>query len=111
MKDNCLLWEFMEDSMTPITIIFEKVKANMERSRFTYRFVGNNGFLVGHEGLGLTLLSHVNRGHLTWNRCALRPTSYSASTTIEDLLSDKLRFAVSAHNLGFYGNFFVINAG
>lgn len=111
MKDNFLLWESIEHSSTLVATVLDTVKVNMERSPASYNFVNRETVLRGHEGLGLTLLEFINRGHLNGNQAALRPTSYTASTTIDALLTDKVKFAVVAHNLGFYRNFFVINAG
>ena len=111
MKENYLLWEFTEEPQTELITVLQRVKQDMERSPFAYRFVRSEEFIRGHEGLGLTLLEHVNRGHLIGNQAFLRPTSYRASTTIEVLFNDKKNFAVTSHSLGFYENHFVINAG
>ena len=111
MRDNYLVWDSVEERSAPLVQVFATVKAKMESSPASYRFVQQEYFLRGHEGLGLTLLEHINRGHLKNNQSALRATSYRTNTTIESLLLDKVRFAVAAHHLGFYESSFVINAG
>lgn len=111
MRENFLLWDSVEERSARLSEVFGAVKTKMESSPASFQFVQQEYFLRGHEGLGLTLLEHINRGHLSNNQSALRATSYRANTTIESLLVDKIRFAVSAHHLGFYESSFVINAG
>ena len=111
MRDNFLLWDSVEERTAPLAGVFAEVKGKMQSSPASYQFVQQEYFLRGHEGLGLTLLEHINHGHLNNNQAALRATSYRAVTTIESLLQDKNQFAVAAHNLGFYESSFVLNAG
>lgn len=111
MRDNYLVWDSLEERSTPLAEVLGAVKAKMESSPAAFQFVPQERFLRGHEGLGLTLLEHINRGHLSNNQSALRATSYRANTTIDNLLQDKTRFAVAAHHLGFYECSFVINTG
>ena len=111
MRDNFLLWDSVEERSAPLAGVFAAVKAKMESSPASYQFVQQEHFLRGHEGLGLTLLEHINRGHLSNNQAALRATSYRSITTVDSLLQDKNRFAVAAHHLGFHESSFVLNAG
>lgn len=111
MRDNYLVWDSIEEQSAPLAQVFGAVKEKMESSPASFRFVEQERFLRGHEGLGLTLLEHINRGHLSNNQSALRATSFRANTTIESMLQDKTRFAIAAHCLGFYNSSFVINAG
>lgn len=115
LRDNYMVWETVLESTSLLSSAFEQVRLNMEESPAAYQFVdrAGPGFLRGPEAIGLTLLEHVNRGHVSRdsNQSTLRPTSYTALTTIEALLTDKVRFGVIAHGLGFYNDHLVINAG
>ena len=101
------------ESTALLSTAFEQVKLSMEQSPAAYQFVDGAGFLRGPEAIGLTLLEHINRGYVGRgsNQSSLRPTSYTELTSIEALLTDKVRFAVIAHSLGFYNDHLVINAG
>lgn len=71
MRERGLIWESVEDG----TMLLKAVKAKMEHSSAMYRFASCADLIRGHEGLGLTLLEHRNRGHLYNNQAALRPAS------------------------------------
>lgn len=81
----------------------------MEASPAAYQFVEHEEFLRGHEGVGIHLLEHVNRGHIYSGQANLRHSSFRPTTTIGQLFADRINYAVSAHNLGFYDGHFVLN--
>ena len=109
MRDNFLLYEGVEEASTTVTTLFAKMKTHMEGSPAAYQFVQPERFLRGHEALGLTLLEHVNRGHIYGGQAHLRRSSFRPTSTIGQLFSDKTKYAVPAHSFGFYDGHFVLN--
>ena len=109
-----LYYTFNLPPSTPVVSLIEQVASRMENSNSTFSFAStpHDHSFLRNETLPLQLLEFANRGipRPSDMQIRLRRVALPTDTTINDLLTDRTRFAVN--RLAIEGsNRFLINLG
>lgn len=97
LAEHCLLYHETLPLTTLVKSIVKEVETKMKDSPMAYRFQPLWSAFADHESLPLKLLGVAARGIARANGLVvLRPKSFSAPTTLFDLVTNKTTFAATS---------------
>ena len=97
LAEHCLIYHETLPLTTLVKSVVKEVETKMKDSPLDYRFQPLRSAFADHESLPLKLLGVAGRGIARSNGLiVLRPKSFSAATTLLDLVSNKTVFAASS---------------